>query len=496
MDPLTLTLPITSTRTALEADRGGRYDVTYHGYDALAAPAVKQLPDGRWFADFADVRGRLAERFEPNADATRWTMTLRKGVLSHAGNELTSDDVVWSYQRSFALRAIGYWRASIMGGIARADGVRALDRSTVEFVIDGANPVLPRFLCYHTTAIIDSTEARKHASGNDPWAGEYLATNLCGFGAFRLGRWDEERLEFLARPDFFLGAPPVRGAVFTVVPTRGERFAQFERGDLNFLPGLQPDEATRLSTTPGVTVVTGRTNHCVIEVDHHRPPFSDPGVREAVARTIPYERIVNEAFQGFAEVQHGIYQPNTPEATNDDWTYAPDLERSRQLVQAAGAAGTEITFLLSSLGHSQEGPAIGALVAEALGQIGLKVRVLTPDRIPAGEVPEFYLRAECSHGIADPHYDLAIDFAPPRGMPGRYFPSRRLTPELRAIRTAPAAAQAGMYRDLQREMLANVDCIPVAGHHYPIAYREELAPWFRSEAYLPFTHFLYSAHRF
>jgi ABC-type transport system substrate-binding protein len=236
----------------------------------------------------------------------------------------------------------------------------------------------------------------------------------------------------------------------------------------------------------------GKTNHATIEMDHNRPPFSDHGVREAVLRTIPYQRIIDEAYEGLAELQHGIYQPITPEYSEDGWIYAPDLERSRALVRAAGAEGTTVTFLL---GRTSESPKIGALVAEALAEIGLQVKVQSMDELRPDEPPEMYLREDCSHGIADPHYDLGIDFAAPRDMPYRFFPGRRLTPRLREIRHAPAETQAEMYRQTQRELLADAICVPLAGHSFPIAYHESLDPWFMSPDYLPFSHLLFSAHR-
>ncbi|MFO1040086.1 MAG: ABC transporter substrate-binding protein [Geminicoccaceae bacterium] len=39
----------------------------------------------------------LAESWEPNKDATRWVVKLRKGVTFHNGKEMTADDVVASY---------------------------------------------------------------------------------------------------------------------------------------------------------------------------------------------------------------------------------------------------------------------------------------------------------------------------------------------------------------------------------------------------------------
>ena len=45
------------------------------------------------------TRGELAETIEPNADASEWTLKLRKGVVFHDGTPFTADDVVYSMNR-------------------------------------------------------------------------------------------------------------------------------------------------------------------------------------------------------------------------------------------------------------------------------------------------------------------------------------------------------------------------------------------------------------
>lgn len=501
-DGRTLVIAMESTEAALDCDppsgNVGRqparpYHLAYHVFDALAAPTIGTLPDGRSYADFSRMVGRLAEAFEPHEDASRWVVTLREGVQSHAGNQLTAEDVAWSYERVMAFRAIGMWRATNIAGIAREGGVRPLDRRRVEFRIDGHSPNFPRFLGYATAAVIDSTEAKRHTTDGDPWATAYLADTACGFGAFTMTRRNEERLELTARTNFWAGTPPVDGATYIAAPTRERGLQLFEEGEANVVAGLYPDEARRVERITGVRLLLGRTNHATIEFDRSRPPFHDRGVREAVLRSIPYERIVEEAYLGLADVQHGIYQPNTPGYDEEGWSYDPDIALARRLVADASAGGTAVTFAVPG---SEEGARIGALVAEALGPAGLIVRVVAIPALGAGEVPEMYLRGDCSHGIADPQYDLGIDFGAPRGMPGRLFESVRLTSQMRAIRQAPSAEHPAMYQKLQGDLLADAACVPLAGHSYVVAYREGLHPWFLSPAYLPLSSLVWSAARY
>jgi peptide/nickel transport system substrate-binding protein len=493
MDGRTLVLPMRSTRVSLESDRPmtGVYHVTHHAYDALAAPAIRRLPDGRYFADFDRISGRLAERFEPNDDFSRWRVVLRRGVRSHAGNELTSDDILWSYARAFALRAIGMWRLTTVAGVPPTDGIRALDRSTVEFRIEGANPHFPRYLCYGTCAIIDSVEAQRHATVADPWASAYLAAVPCGFGAFDLASQDDERLRFVPRRQFWAGAPPVEAVEYRAAPERQVGLDLFARGEANCLVGLTPDEAVWAGSLPGVTLRLARTNHATLEFNRERPPFDRREAREAVLRTIPYERIIAEGSLGFAERQTGLFQPNTPGNLNGDWPYPPDRERSRRLVRAAGASGA--TIVLATV-RSPEAERIAAIVREALATIDLVVEHRAVEDL-GGALPDLFLRDDCSHGIADPHYDIAIDFAPPRDMPFRTLKGPRLSADLREIRRAPAAEQASRYRALNDRLLADAAWAPLSGHTYVIAHRE-LDPWFLSDAYLPLTSLHWNAARY
>jgi peptide/nickel transport system substrate-binding protein len=490
----TLVIPTRSTTVSLESDRPltGVYHVTHHFYDALAAPTIDTLPDGRRFADFTRVGGRLAESIEPNDDYSRWTVRLRRGVRSHFGNELTSDDVLWSYQRAFALRAIGMWRISTIAGVPPVDGVKATDRYTVEFAIEGANSTFPSFLCYGTCAIVDSVEASRQATADDPWAGQFLGRTPCGFGAFALDRQSDEILRAVPRAEFWAGPPPIDAVEYRASPDRETGLTLFERGEANVVAGLYPDEAERLRSQPGVKLLLTRTNHATIEFNRDRAPFDNRDVREAVLRAIPYDRVIAEGSLGYAERQTGLYQPNTPGNLNGDWPYPPDEALAQRLVRDSGAWGSRVVFATVP---SAEADRIAAIVGEALATIGIEVEHRHVEDLGDG-LPDLFLRDDCSHGIANPHYDIGIDFAPPRNMPFRVLLGPRLTGDLRAIRQAPAGEQPAMYRDLSRRMLADAAWVPLSGHTYMIAYREGLNPWFLGPDYMPLVGLHWNAARY
>src|SRR5437868_14562261 len=49
----------------------------------------------------------LATAFEPNRDATKWTIKLRKGVVWHNGKPFGADDVMYTLRRIAARKTSG-----------------------------------------------------------------------------------------------------------------------------------------------------------------------------------------------------------------------------------------------------------------------------------------------------------------------------------------------------------------------------------------------------
>src|SRR5690554_2591150 len=61
------------------------------------------------------LEGKLAESWSISEDGTRVTFKLREGVKSHWGNELSAQDVKWTWDRKFALAAQGSFYTSVIG---------------------------------------------------------------------------------------------------------------------------------------------------------------------------------------------------------------------------------------------------------------------------------------------------------------------------------------------------------------------------------------------
>ena len=165
----------------------------------MLEPQYQVGPDG--------FEPRLAESWssEANADGTvTWSFKLREGVVSCAGNTLSSDDVIYTWQRAKSLSGgapIGWFLGNVaavlglevFGETAETDGSRDLLDSEVAKIDDlnftitqmSENDLFPRVQAITFQGIFDSAVMLEQATEDDPWAHNFTETeNIPGFGAY------------------------------------------------------------------------------------------------------------------------------------------------------------------------------------------------------------------------------------------------------------------------------------------------------------------------
>ena len=77
-----------------------------------------------------NVEGKLAQSFELDPANKFIRFQLRQGVKSNWGNELTADDVKWTWDRKFGLGAIGAFYVSTLG-LESKDSIKVEGKYTV-----------------------------------------------------------------------------------------------------------------------------------------------------------------------------------------------------------------------------------------------------------------------------------------------------------------------------------------------------------------------------
>ncbi|PZC40299.1 MAG: ABC-type transport system, substrate-binding protein [Chloroflexi bacterium] len=466
------------------------YHVGYHLYDALCAPIIKKDSNGKSFADFNDIEWRLAESIKSNKDYTKWKMKLKENVISHFDNELTADDIKWTYSRIKKMRAIGMWRAFNIGGMNHCKNIKITGKYTLEFVLNRPNEFFPRYLCFATGAIIDSKEASKYTTSQDPFALSFLSKNACGFGPWKIIKWNKNILELRPRINGITKIP-IDSIIYKSAVSRKKALKMFENKEVDILAGLYPDEALKMQKIKNMTMLKSKTNHSFLELNKNIKPFNDQALRQLVQVNIDRKKIVKNCYFGFAEEQKSIFQPNSPEYNEDSFN-----KLNKSITHKIIKNTDKKESVILAVSSSKESLRIGQEIKSFFLNFGLQTTIKQISDLSENEVVNAYVRADCSHGICDKRYDIALDFAPPMGMPGRIFAVTRKSADFKKLMSTKFDKQKKLLEKLNYDILSEAETIPLAGHNYLILYKQNINKWIFTQDYLPMASLMWSAARY
>jgi peptide/nickel transport system substrate-binding protein len=460
----------------------------------LTTPRIAEDADGVRYPVASELQPRLALRWTPSNDYRTWTFTLRRGVISNRGNELTAESVRWSWERVYHLQKVGYWRSNYLAGLRSIDDLEVLDDYTLRFNLGRSNPEFAEYTSFATNNIFDAVAAKPHATPDDPWSVEWLSDNIAGFGAFTLEGQTAATLEFRARDDYWAGKPGLERVTMVGVACRNDAMRLLERGEANFVAGLYPEEFARFVGRPGYRLVRVRANHSTLEFNWLEPPFDDQKVRQAVCFALPYQRILEQVYHGYGRLSKSPIPSVSKYSTDAFWRYATDLGTAKRLLgESAYPEGFATQLYIQP---SAESLRFGEIVREALRALGIVVEVRLQTSLPAGTKVPMWFKEECGHALYEPMYDLGHDYDPPLGMwGGKNIRDRRWTERLRAIRQAEAEEQPALYRAIQREILEFAPCAHIVEVETGWVVREPVDEWALGPLFLGAQTTVWSAHR-
>ncbi|MGI6696652.1 MAG: ABC transporter substrate-binding protein [Christensenellales bacterium] len=320
---------------SLMRDKGLRWKEQPYPFDESLAANNVFYPD--FTIQTADaVEGRLIESFHVQDDAKSATFRLRKGVTSQWGNELTTQDVLYTLERAKALNG---FQAFLWGtaGITGPENLNIIDEYNYEIHLDSPNGLIALINCHSWTSFIDSTAAKQHATENDPYATEWVSRNNCGFSPYELLEWRAgQYMTWKAREDWWAGKPDIDIIMLREIPESSNRVAMLEAGTIDMALNLDPDELNYLKTVDGVDVWNILTaNSTWIFLDCEDEIFDDPVVRQAMIYALPAEEIARDVYKGYGTPMRSQVPAMIP-GSSDYWPYEYDLEKAKQLITDAG----------------------------------------------------------------------------------------------------------------------------------------------------------------
>jgi peptide/nickel transport system substrate-binding protein len=282
-----------------------------------------------------------------------WTFNLRSGVMCHPSEavpayELTSEDVVWSLQKSANADTSAY--AGEYAGMT----VEAVDESTVKITLDTPlSEVLffPKVADYAGGFIVckQSYEAL---------GAEAFKTNPIGTGPFMFESYSpQQNVMLVANEDYFRGRPQLDGVDYRYMPELNSRELGLQSGELDVINGAAEGIwVERMSQEEGILVdVYGVGEVATIHFNITVEPLDNLQVRQAIAYALDRD----EFLALFGEpVSANVYSPvpaqflagglTQEEVAELDLEYAVDRDKAAELLAEAGYADGFSLELVSS----------------------------------------------------------------------------------------------------------------------------------------------------
>ena len=384
-------------------------------YDRLVRFGTKTQPDGTLYFDYFAIEGELAERWTISDDKRTITFHLRQNATFHDGSPVTAEDVKWSLDRVVSL-PVGKSQFST-GSMTEPSQFEVVDKHTIKITTPRPDRFTLPNLCGTYPVIYNSKLVKSHATAADPWAAEWLKTNVAAGGPFKLEAFIPGQSLTLARNDDWKNGalPGYRRILWQVVPAAQSRRASLEKGDADIAQDLPPQDAVALAADPKLKVVgvpmAGAFQF--IGMNGQTAPFDKVKVRQAIAYALPYQQMFEAALFKRGQPLFGG-KPGAPETPiyPQPHGYNTDAAKAKALLTEAGFPnGFETTFTFE-LSMATIAEPLSVLVQEALGKIGIKVTI---NKVPAGqlgtmlqkkEVP-FFFEASAAY-LADADYFFRI----------------------------------------------------------------------------------------
>lgn len=518
----TLVMLDTSVAPSLDNDGASSSDPALEqGIEVLREPLVR-YPTTEQDGVLVPNYRASADEFEPalatswRKDGLVWTITLRRGARSCSGNELTADDVVYTFARAKSLTGaspVSWFLGNVsnvfdLSAIAPdapakarelSGEVERVDRYTVRIRQNAPNDLFPRVLTIFALFPMDAKEMKQHATAADPWSHRYTdSTDAPGFGAYCLKSWTKGReMVYEANPGYWQGKPKYQRVLVRAVPSESARVAALLSGEADIVTSLTPKSLQRIKSSGKADVLEWENNRILaLGVNYRFAPFDDDRrgrlLRQAIAHALPYDEVIASDYLGEAKQWNGLVE-STYQGFRPDDRYRTDLARARALMAEAGypdGKGLPLDSPAFTLNYVAERQTllepIATRIKTALAQIGIVVRLqpISQSELATRELSKFDM-GMWLHDYTRPigtdvgYATLLWYVAKARGglITTENYDSAAVNETFAKSQTSAGDQRMALLADIQEQLMTDLPKIPIVELPSQLAVRKGLAGW-------------------
>jgi peptide/nickel transport system substrate-binding protein len=327
-----------------------------------------------------NVRPALADSYNV-VNSKRIIWKLKKGIQFHNGQELTADDVVYSFQQILNPPLPG--STATLGQVPAIAGVTKHSKYEVQMDLKAPDARVYGFLAWgRYSAMVPNNmyqtlDASRQGIGTGPFKldGSYVPN---------------DHVNYVKNPHFWKpGQPYLDGINYKIITDEQSRIAALKAGAIDGAV-VSSDNAVAINGFPGLTVLHNLTAafrelQMTVKAGEDKP-WHDVRVRQAVNFAINRQNLIDKVYAGYGQYSgvvaagYGPWVIPTDQLKSNYEKY--DLPTAKKLMAAAGSKGFDVT--MTTFSTPTDFSALAALIKNDLAQIGINVTIVPQDPVTFG----------------------------------------------------------------------------------------------------------------
>ena len=295
----------------------------------------------------------IARDWNVSADGKVYTFNLRYNAYFHNGDWVTTEDIVYSWERAtdpgtgsptahVYLGDISGVREKLAGEADEISGIEALDMFTLRVTLTSPRPTFLQKLTHPVASVVDRANVE---DGN-------LTERPRGTGPYKLVNWIRGRGLVLERSHrYHLKHPTMLAVVYRFAADDPLKLYSDKQIDAATVPYAHFDRARDTSGDLYPDLVSSPT-FCTgfLAFDINVPPFDDVNVRRAFAQALDVDKIISVVLKGTVDRARTLVPPGV-EGHHEELPAAQfDLEGARALIAESPEGLADP--ILSAVDHS------------------------------------------------------------------------------------------------------------------------------------------------
>ena len=325
--------------------KAGTREVMFNVFEGLLKPDAS-----------GNLNPAVAESYTVSDDHLLYTFKLRSGVKFHNGQDVTPEDVIWSYQRCAEPDSADIIQVAAFAGVE----MYAEGDDTVCFQLQEPNN---EFASYLTTAVLPKDYTEQD-------------TQPVGTGPFKfVSRMAQESVVLERFDDYWGEKPELTKVTYKIIENADSILLSLQSGAVDVFAHLTTTQIAQLGD--GFHVEEGTMNLVqALYLNNAEKPFDDVRVRQALSYAVDRQQILDLAFDGYGTLLGSSMYPAFSKYFDDSLTdyYTYNTEKAKELLTEAGYPnGFDMTITVPS--NYQPHMDTAQVIVEQLKAVGINATI-------------------------------------------------------------------------------------------------------------------------